>query len=77
MVQAQLLVTLLEDRRDDDEFVLQIVVTLQALLQHEASRSAVLNTAKVHFPPLLALPCLAGGEEGSHAGPAAGAVLSH
>jgi hypothetical protein len=55
-MQAQRLVTLLEDRRDDDEFVLQIVVTLQTLLQHETSRTAVLDTSRVLFLRSIVLP---------------------
>ena len=32
VTQGQLLISLLADRKDDDEFVLQIIVTLQTLL---------------------------------------------
>lgn len=50
------LVALLAERRDDDEFVLQTVLTLAAMLQHEPLRTPLL--ADTQAPALLTMPCV-------------------
>ena len=45
-VQGQLLISLLADRKDDDEFVLQIIITLHTLLDYSATRDATLGTSE-------------------------------
>ncbi len=45
-VQGQLLISLLADRKDDDEFVLQIIVTLHTLLDYSPTRDAALGTSE-------------------------------
>ena len=47
MLQVQHLVALLEDRRQDAEFVLQIVATLQTFMRFTPTRAAVLSGTKV------------------------------
>lgn len=42
---------LLAERRADDEFVLQAVLTLAAMLQHEPLRTALFGNTQVHGRP--------------------------
>jgi hypothetical protein len=50
-LQGQLLISLLADRKDDDEFVLQIIITLQTLLGLAPTREAVLGTSEARASP--------------------------